>query len=116
MVGKLHHDTMLPRRMPIGREESIEAMSVDDLRRFYKRWYKPNNMTLYLVGDVDVEYARTVIHDCFGHEERAEVPRHVSIERLYRGPNEDVVIFTHEQLHQFSTTICQVQACTSGVH
>ncbi len=36
----------------IGWMNDIEAITIDDLRHWYHRWYAPNNATLVVVGDV----------------------------------------------------------------
>jgi len=45
--------TRLPERLPIGTKEARDAFDAESLRRFYERWYRPENMTLILVGDLD---------------------------------------------------------------
>jgi zinc protease len=42
-------------RDPIGDEQSISAMSPDLLRRFYDRWYRPDNAAVVVVGDIDAD-------------------------------------------------------------
>lgn len=37
---------------PVGTESSLKAMTTDDLRKFYETYYRPNNATLIVVGDV----------------------------------------------------------------
>jgi len=37
----------------IGWMPDLDAMTVDDLRAWYERWYAPNNATLVVVGDVE---------------------------------------------------------------
>jgi Tol biopolymer transport system component len=37
----------------IGWMADLQRMNIDDLRRWYQRWYAPNNATLVVVGDVD---------------------------------------------------------------
>jgi len=40
-------------RMPIGRLEIIETATVEDLKGFYRKWYRADNMALVFVGDFD---------------------------------------------------------------
>ncbi len=40
-------------RDPIGTEEAISAMTSDLLGRFYLDWYRPDNASVVVVGDVD---------------------------------------------------------------
>ncbi len=39
-------------RDPIGTLESIDTMRTEELRAFYDTWYRPENMTLVMVGDL----------------------------------------------------------------
>lgn len=41
-------------RLPIGLLEVLETATVEDLRGFYERWYRPNLMAVVVVGDIDV--------------------------------------------------------------
>ena len=46
--------TVHPYRWPtIGWMEDIRALSLDEIRAFYRTWYAPNNATLVCVGDLD---------------------------------------------------------------
>jgi zinc protease len=38
-----------------GTEETVEKMSREDMMKFYNTWYKPNNSTLVIVGDVTMD-------------------------------------------------------------
>jgi zinc protease len=40
-------------RLPIGKKEILEKTTADDLRGFYKRWYRPDLMAVIAVGDFD---------------------------------------------------------------
>lgn len=42
-------------RSPIGTAESIGAVPVDELRRFYDDWYRPDNAAIVVTGDIDVD-------------------------------------------------------------
>ncbi len=43
--------------LPIGSMEDIGAATLEDVSAFFRRWYGPNNATLCIAGDVDVERA-----------------------------------------------------------
>ncbi len=49
--------SILPKRMPIGKEPVIETTDQKQLRQFYDRWYRPDNMVLIMVGDMDIQAA-----------------------------------------------------------
>lgn len=40
-------------RSPIGGREAIETITADDIRRFYDDWYRPDNATVIVVGEID---------------------------------------------------------------
>ena len=39
----------------IGTEETVNSMTVDELRGFYRRWVRPDNATLLIVGDTTLK-------------------------------------------------------------
>lgn len=40
-------------RLPIGTEESLKTFSHEALRRFYSDWYRPERMSILVVGDIN---------------------------------------------------------------
>lgn len=40
-------------REPIGTMESLTAATPDSVRKFYSRWYRPDNVTVIVAGDAD---------------------------------------------------------------
>lgn len=49
--------SILPQRMPIGEESVIETTDQRRLKQFYDRWYRPDNMVLIMVGNMDIQAA-----------------------------------------------------------
>lgn len=54
------------RRPVIGWMNDIENMTVNDARDWYQRWYAPNNATLVVVGDVNVDDVKALTTQYFG--------------------------------------------------
>jgi zinc protease len=52
-------------RRPIGKLEAIQAADADSLRRFYRRWYRPELMAVVAVGDFDPLWMRETIRRYF---------------------------------------------------
>lgn len=50
----------------IGYKQDLWSVSGADLKAFYKKHYKPNNATLVVVGDVDVDEVFTLAKEYFG--------------------------------------------------
>jgi len=43
--------TRIPSRLPIGEKAVRDEFTAESVRRFYRRWYRPEKLTLVLVGD-----------------------------------------------------------------
>ncbi len=70
-----HAFTEHPYRWPtIGWMEDIRALSLPDMRAFYRTWYAPNNATIICVGDFDDEKLRDLIAEHYAHIPPAELP------------------------------------------
>ncbi len=52
LLDKMYAGTLFPVRLPIGTKEARDAFNAEDVRAFYTRWYRPENMTLVVVGDL----------------------------------------------------------------
>lgn len=51
----------------IGYIEDLNAATVDDLKRFFLRWYGPNNATLTVAGDINPDETIQLIQKYFGN-------------------------------------------------
>jgi zinc protease len=59
----------------IGSHEDIQAAKLDDVRRFFRQYYSPNNASLAIVGDFDPAQAKALVEKYFGTLKRgADVP------------------------------------------
>jgi len=72
-------DTLFPPGHPyhgavIGSMQDLSAAHMNDVHEFYKTYYAPNNATLTLVGDFEVDAARALIEKYFASIPRREVP------------------------------------------
>jgi len=57
-----------------GYVDAVEAIAVDDLRAWHQRWFRPNNATLVVAGDVTMEQLRPLVERHFGDWPAADVP------------------------------------------
>jgi zinc protease len=53
-------------RLPIGLPETLKTAKRDTIARFYKDWYRPDNMAVIAVGDFDPAELEKVIAERFG--------------------------------------------------
>ena len=66
----------------IGSLEDLQAAELADVQAFYKKWYVPNNVTVTLSGDFDVEQAKKWVEKYF-----AEIPRGADVPDIKPQPS-----------------------------
>ena len=85
-IPVLFHDSRYAARLPIGKPEIIQGAPVERLRAFYDAWYRPENMALVIVGDVDPQAIETSLREMFSplKDRVPEIPRQPSGVPLHR--------------------------------
>ncbi len=53
-MPKMMYNSHYAKRLPIGQKEILENFTYDKVVNFYKDWYRPNLMSVIVVGDIDV--------------------------------------------------------------
>jgi zinc protease len=71
MAEEAVYQTLFPKGHPyygviIGSHEDIQAAKLDDVRRFFREFYAPNNATLTIVGDFEPAQVKALITKYFG--------------------------------------------------
>ena len=67
--------TASPYRRPVvGWMSDLDAMTADDVRDFYKRWYVPGNAAVVVTGDVEVAQVRQLVEKYYGGIPARPVP------------------------------------------
>ena len=61
-------------RLPIGTLENLENFKHETIRGFYKKWYRPENMAVIVVGDFDADEMEQQIIDYFGIDDAPSTP------------------------------------------
>ena len=73
-------------RPVVGWMSDLEAMTAQDVRDFYRRWYVPGNAALVVAGDVDVARVRALAEQYYGQIQPRAVPeRKPRTEPVQRG-------------------------------
>lgn len=57
-----------------GTVPSVTALTREDLRAYHDTWFKPNNATLVVVGDVTMDEVRPKLESLFDDWDRGDVP------------------------------------------
>lgn len=65
-LEKLYAGSKYGKRYPIGLMSVIDNFKYDELRAYYKKWYRPDNQAVIVIGDVDVDYTVNKIKEMFG--------------------------------------------------
>jgi predicted Zn-dependent peptidase len=55
------------------REETVQAITVEDCKKYYSTYFKPNNAYLAIVGDIDLKTAKALVEKYFGKWAKGEV-------------------------------------------
>jgi zinc protease len=66
--------TRVTQRLPIGRIETVQAATAERLRRYYTANYRPDNATLIVVGNIDVDAVERQIRERFADWRNATPP------------------------------------------
>ena len=79
-----------PYRHPvIGWMNDLQNMTASDARDWYRKWYKPNNATVVITGDVDAQKVLSIVEKYYGAIAAGELPiRKPQIEPAQRGVKE----------------------------
>ena len=77
---------------PIGSAQYIDEATIDEFRDFYKKWYVPNNATLAIAGDIDVEKTKLLVERYFGEIPKGPDPERVSIDWELDAPTTTTVV------------------------
>jgi zinc protease len=68
------------RRPVVGWMEDLDELTREDLRQYYRTYYKPNNAFLVVVGDFSMEEVLTKIRTAFGNIPQGPKPPQVKIQ------------------------------------
>src|SRR5581483_11695335 len=66
------------RQFPIGEKKMLDTVTVEDCKKFYDMYYRPNNATVIVVGDTDEKTVRTLVQKHFGALEPGPEPERPS--------------------------------------
>lgn len=76
----------------IGSMADIEAITLNDLKNWYKTWYVPNNATLVIVGDVNPDEALAEVKKYFAHIPAKPFPKIPNLsQKGFRGYQEKTI-------------------------
>lgn len=67
--------------LTIGKVEDLDRVTLDDLKKFFLRWYGPNNATLTVGGDVNTKEVVALVEKYFGVIKSGPQVEHLKLEQ-----------------------------------
>ena len=64
-LPKLYQGEKFGYRLPIGLMSVVDGCKPETLRAYYRKWYRPDNQAVIVVGDVDVDHIEAQIKKLF---------------------------------------------------
>lgn len=74
-LPKMLHNSLYAKRLPIGTKENLETFKPEEIRQFYKDWYRPNLMAVIVVGDINVDEMEAKIKSHFAKYQNPVNPK-----------------------------------------
>jgi zinc protease len=87
----LFHNSRYAERLPIGKKAVLDTFTSDKPIRFYKDWYRPNLMSVVVVGDVDVSSMEKLVKK---HFSKLANPTNERSRELYEVPAHDETLYS----------------------
>lgn len=84
--------------VPIGSMEHLNAAQLSEFMDFYKKFYVPNNATLSIAGDIDVEETKKLIEAYFGDVPRGADVVQPTVKEPALGAEKTATIYDNIQL------------------
>ena len=107
----LHKDSLLLKRRPIGKIEIIQNFKYQDAIDFYEKWYQPQIMAVYAIGDIEEKQVENLIKKNFNYlknKSKLKIPD-PSIPDFkdnqfftYQSENEERITFTIWEKNKFN--------------
>ncbi len=85
-LPKIMYGSRYAERLPIGTKENLENFTYDDVRDYYRTWYRPDLMAVIAVGDLDVATMESKIINHFSGIAKPENPAE---RQAYELPNHE---------------------------
>lgn len=101
----LMYNSHYANRLPIGLKEVLENFEHKELKDFYKQWYRPNLMSVIVVGDIDVAEMEAKIK---AHFSSYKNPENIQERKTFDVPNHAETFVAIESDKEASFTQAQI--------
>jgi zinc protease len=100
-LPKMMYNSQYANRLPIGKKEILENFKYDKIVNFYKDWYRPNLMSVIVVGNIDVTEMEKKIITHFANYKN---PKNEKPRKIYEVPNHKETFVAIESDKEASNT------------
>ncbi len=104
-IPKMMYKSKYAERLPIGKKEILENFTYEKLTSFYKDWYRPNLMSVIVIGDIDVAQMEQKIKD---HFENYKNPVDEKPRKVFEVPNHTETLVAIESDKEAAQTQIQL--------
>ncbi|HEY4249362.1 MAG TPA: insulinase family protein [Lacunisphaera sp.] len=112
LIDFLYHGTRIPNRQPIGLISTVELANSAALRKFYKTWYRPENMCVIIVGQIDTSQVEAMVRNEFASlAATGPAPAIVPVENIEQA-SEPLVAISPRQQGGFHLSLVKVASRT----
>lgn len=111
-MPKVLYNSHYADRLPIGKKDILEKFKYERIIKFYKDWYRPDLMSVIVVGDIDVADMEKKIQAHFGNYEN---PKNERPRKIYEVPNHKETFVCIESDKEASNAQVQLLYKDSGL-
>lgn len=104
-LPKMYPDSRYANRMPIGSIDVINNFKPDELRAYYKKWYRPDLQAVIVVGDINVDEVEADIKKIFSD---IPAPVDAAVREEFEVPDNDMPLISIAKDKEAANTILYV--------
>lgn len=109
------HGSRYAQRIPIGKIDIIQNFKHEEIRNFYRDWYRPNLQAVIAVGDFDVDAVEALIKENFGKLTNPAKPKpHVSYDMP--GNKEPIVKIVTDKEFPYNVAFAFIRQSSKPTH
>jgi len=108
-IAEQYRGTRYAERIPIGAKAVRDTFDESRVRGFYERWYRPENITLIVVGDLRGLSPEELIAEAFGDFEGPGTPVALEPDRGHASGEELAYVITEPELSVALLTVAELK-------
>jgi zinc protease len=105
LFPKLYKGSQYANRLPIGVDSIIKNFPHQNIKKFYRDWYRPNLMAVIVVGDITTEKAEAYIRKHFSGLKNPDVIRERKYAEVPAYTTQDAIVATDKEATSYSVSV-----------